>query len=82
MTTHVAHPGALLVARAVRAHALVWLIAAVVLASAAAALIATTSGPTRSSATARGPLASPSSVTGNFVFPPAERTPSGKYLYP
>lgn len=28
------------------------------------------------------PLASRSPVTGNFVFPPAERMQSGKYLYP
>ena len=82
MTVQVAHPRVATVANAIRAHALVWLLAAAVLITSANTLVAGLSSHGGGAATSRPPSVSPSSVTGDFVYPPAERTGPIKYLYP
>jgi hypothetical protein len=80
MRTHASHLGSVRIATSVRAHATAWLIAAVLAAVGATGLsLSLVSG---SGSGMNGPSISPASVTGTFVYPPAQRLSSGKYLYP
>jgi hypothetical protein len=84
MRTHASHLGSVRIATSVRAHATAWLIAAVLAAVGATGLsLSLVSGSGSGSGSGmNGPSISPASVTGTFVYPPAQRLSSGKYLYP
>ncbi len=79
MNAHVAHSSALRIVDSVRAHTVAWLVATLLLAAATTAVLLANGG---GSSAYGGPSVSPASVHGNFVFPPAYQTSSGKYLYP
>jgi len=82
MRTHASHLGSVRIATSVRAHATAWLIAAVLAAVGATGLSLSLVSGSGSGSGMNGPSISPASVTGTFVYPPAQRLSSGKYLYP
>jgi hypothetical protein len=81
MRTHATHLAAPRIAAGMRAHAIAWLIAALIGVAAAASLTLALASGSGGSGVNR-PSASPASYSPDYEYPPAQRLSSGKYLYP